>query len=394
MISKKYLFPFLLLFASLISRIIAVIYFGDRELDYEWGIIVSNFYNNGVFGFRTVDGIIVPNIFMPPFYPIFIYLIKTITNNSSYYLQIIIYLQVLLSVFAVYFFYKTLLYFFSKKLAYSSSFIFSLFPINIYACSQISSASIILSFLVIFFYSFLSFIKKNSNKNLIIFSLMSAALILLRGEFIAFYIITLSYYFLSKKDLKFILSSFLITLMLVSPYLIRNYKTFGVITIAKAEGYDLWKGNNPRAKAEGYYGEIIPEKLKIDINELKPTKDYDIKIDELFKNQAIRYISENPLSYIKLYFKKFFAFLFFDMNSSYPNYYNPLHLVPKIILSITTIIGIFLSFRKENFLSYLSVYYFFSISLFSIFFILPRYSLFLLPVQLILSTYVFKKLEN
>jgi len=394
MINKKYLFPFLLLFASLISRVIAVIYFGDVELDYEWGVIVSNLYNNGVFGFRTIDGTIVPNIFMPPFYPIFIYLIKSIANGNSYYLEIVIYLQVLLSVYAVYIFYKTLLYFFSEKLTYFSSFIFSLFPMNVYACSQISSASIILSFLVIYFYSFLSFIEKNSNKNLMIFSLMSAALILLRGEFIAFYILTLLYYFLNKKDLKFILSSFLITLILVSPYLIRNYKTFGVITIAKAEGYDLWKGNNPRAKAEGYYGEIISEKLKNDINELKPTKDYDIKIDKLFKNQAIRYISENPLNYIKLYFKKFFAFLFFDMNSSYPNYYNPLHLIPKIILSITTIIGIFLSFRKENFLSYLSVYYFFSISLFSIFFILPRYSLFLLPVQLILSTYALKKLEN
>ena len=167
-----------------------------------------------------------------------------------------------------------------------------------------------------------------------------------------------------------------------------------MVTIAKAEGYDLWKGNNPRAKAEGYYGEIIPQQLKIDIDNLKPTKDYDVKIDELFKNQAISYIAENPLNYIKLYFNKFFAFLFFDLNSSYPQYYNPLHLVPKIILSISTIIGIFLSFRKENFLSYLTIYYFFSISLFSIFFILPRYSLFLLPVQIILSTYALKKIKK
>ena len=394
MIIKKHLFLFLLLFASLASRIIVKVYFADVELDYEWGVIVSNLYNSGVFGFRTIEGTIVPNIFMPPFYPIFIYLIKIIANGNSYYLEIIIYLQVLLSVYAVYIFYKTLLHFFSEKLAYFSSFIFSLFPINVYSCSQISSASIILSFLVIYFYSFLCFIEKNSNKNLIIFSIMSAALILLRGEFIAFYVITLLYYFYDQKDLKFIIGSFLITLILVSPYLIRNYKTFGVVTIAKAEGYDLWKGNNPRAKAEGYYGEIIPEKLKIDIGNLKPTKDYDVKIDELFKNQAISYIAENPLNYIKLYFSKFFAFLFFDLNSSYPQYYNPLHLVPKIILSISTIIGIFLSFRKENFLSYLSIYYFFSISLFSIFFILPRYSLFLLPVQIILSTYALKKIKK
>jgi len=394
MTNRKYLLPFLLLFTSLASRVLAVIYFGDKELDYEWGVIVSNLYNHGVFGFRTIDGTIVPNFFMPPFYPIFIYLIKISALGHSYYLEIIIYLQVLLSVYAVYIFYKTLLYFFSEKLSYFGSFIFSLFPMNVYACSQISSASIILSFLVIYFYSFLSFVEKKSNKDLMIFSLMSAALILLRGEFIAFYLLTLLYYFLDKKDLKFILSSFLITLILVSPYLIRNYKTFGVITIAKAEGYDLWKGNNPRAKPEGYPGEIIPEKLKNDIKELQPSKDYDIKIDQLFKNQAISYISENPLYYIKLYFKKFFAFLFFDINSSYPKYYNPLHLIPKIILSITTIIGIFLSFRKENFLTYLSIYYFFSISLFSIFFILPRYSLFLLPVQIILSTYALKKLRN
>ena len=63
MTNRKYLLAFLLLFASLVPRILAVIYFGDKELDYEWGVIVSNFYNNGVFGFRTIDGTIVPNFF-------------------------------------------------------------------------------------------------------------------------------------------------------------------------------------------------------------------------------------------------------------------------------------------------------------------------------------------
>ena len=132
MTNKKYLFLFLLLFTSLIFRIIAVIYFGDTKLDYEWGVIVSNLYNHGIFGFRTINETIVPNIFMPPFYPIFIYLVKSFTYGNSFYLEIIIYFQVLLSVYSVFIFYKTLLFFFSKKLAYLSSLIFSLFPINVY----------------------------------------------------------------------------------------------------------------------------------------------------------------------------------------------------------------------------------------------------------------------
>ena len=228
--------------------------------------------------------------------------------------------------------------------------------------------------------------------NLFLFSLFSAILILLRGEFIAFHILTLSYYCFTKKKIKYIFLSFLITLVIVSPYLIRNYKIFGVVAIAKAEGYDLWKGNNPNSSVEGYE-EIQSKNLMMKINQLKPTKDYDLKIDRLYKEQALDYIIENPTKYLKLYFKKAAAFLFVNINSSYPDYYNPLHVIPKLILGITTLIGAFLVRKKESFFSYLSLYYFFSIALFSVFFILPRYSLSLLPIQLLLSTYILKKMR-
>ena len=54
------------------------------------------------------------------------------------------------------------------------------------------------------------------------------------------------------------------------------------------------------------------------INQLKPTKDYDLKIDRLYKEQALDYIIENPTKYLKLYFKKAAAFLFVNINSSIP----------------------------------------------------------------------------
>jgi len=389
---KKFPLIIFLISISFFSRAIAIYFFGDTNLDYEWGIIISNLETSNIFAFRTVDGVAVPNIFMPPLYPFFLYIIKIITNDSNYFVQIILFLQVLFSLYYIFIFYKLTLKFFSAKLSYLISLVFSLLPIHIYATSQISSASIHLGFLIIYFYYFLNFVDNETRANLFLFSLFSAILILLRGEFIAFHIFTLSYYYFTKKKIKYLFLSFLITLIVISPYLIRNYKIFGVVAIAKAEGYDLWKGNNPNSSVEGYA--IIQNKnLQMKINELKPTKDYDLKIDRLFKEQALEYIIENPFRYLKLYFKKAAAFLFVNTNSSYPNYYNPLHIIPKLILGITTLIGVFLVRKNESFFSYLSLYYFFSIALFSVFFILPRYSLSLIPIQLLLSAHILKKMK-
>ena len=389
---KKFPLITFLISISFFSRAIAIYFFGDTNLDYEWGFIISNLETSNIFAFRTVDGVVVPNIFMPPLYPFFLYIIKIITNDNNYFVQIVLFLQVLFSLYYIFIFYKLTLKFFSAKLSYLISLVFSLLPIHIYATSQISSASIHLGFLIIYFYYFLNFVDNETRANLFLFSLFSAILILLRGEFIAFHIFTLSYYYFTKKKIKYLFLSFLITLIIISTYLIRNYKIFGVVTIAKAEGYDLWKGNNPNSSVEGY--SIIQNKnLRMKINELKPTKDYDLKIDRLFKEQALEYIIENPFRYLKLYFKKVVAFLFVNTNSSYPNYYNPLHIIPKLILGITTLIGIFLVRKNESFFSYLSLYYFLSIALFSVFFIFPRYSLSLIPIQLLLSAHILKKMK-
>ena len=50
--------------------------------------------------------------------------------------------------------------------------------------------------------------------------------------------------------------------------------------------------------------------------------------------------------------------------------------------------------RKRGFLQFLSIFYLFNILLFSLFFILPRYSLILLPITLLLSIVVLKKLSR
>ena len=147
--------------------------------------------------------------------------------------------------------------------------------------------------------------------------------------------------------------SFIVVSMLVTPYIFRNYQNFDKLVLTKSFGYNLLKGNNPSFKVEGDY-EII-KKIQISEKNIKTDNNYEINLDNLFKEKALEFIKEEPLSYIKLYFKKIFSFFFIDFNSTYPNYYNLMHLAPKIILSIVSLFGTVLAIKREaiiNFLPY------------------------------------------
>ena len=130
---------YLIIFTSLVARIVATIIFGDKVIDMEWGILLNNLDNNGVLSVRDVDGIPVPNIFMPPLYPIFLYVIKYLFGDPTIFLVIIKILQVVFSIISIYLFYKILLEFYSQNISYIGTIIFSFFPLNIYSVSQISS---------------------------------------------------------------------------------------------------------------------------------------------------------------------------------------------------------------------------------------------------------------
>ena len=71
-----------------------------------------------------------------------------------------------------------------------------------------------------------------------------------------------------------------------------------------------------------------------------------------------------------------------------------MHIIPKIIVSIFSFVGTILLIRKKGFSQYFSLYYLLNIFLFSIFFILPRYSLILLPLQLLLTIPLIKFLRG
>ena len=263
--------------------------------------------------------------------------------------------------------------------------LFSLFPLNLYACSQISSTTLCIFLAILFYYYFYKITKNNNILTIFVFAIAAGLLILTRREFVGILVLSVTYlYFFFKIPIKKILLIILITLITISPYLIRNYLIFDKIIIQASFGYNLWKGNNPNAKVEGWAA--MGNDLLLQREKIPKDKYYRIVENKILTNEALKNIENDPARYLVLFFKKAASFMFVDIESTNPSYYNPIHYIPLILLGITSLIGIFLTDKKSYRLNYLILIFFFYIITFSFFFILPRYKLFIIPFQIIFTS--------
>jgi len=388
----------LLILFSIFIRVPVIFLYGDIALENEWLILVNNLTNHGILAFdyhdQNLAKYLFPNLYMPPLYAYYTYFFSTFGLASPNYILIILFSQVLLASISVAIFYKISEIFFSKKISLSISLLYSLFPLHVYACSQISSISLQTFLTVLFIYLFFQFIEKKSSLLIFAVSFIGGLIILLRQEFVAVLVLSLIYAFIFYKvRLKEIFLILLISLITISPYLIRNIIVFETVTITKTTGYNLWKGSHPNAeRLEG--SEIINDSLQKQIDKIPKDKFYGLNFDNLFLNEAIKNIKGDPTRYLTLFIKKAFSFLFIDINSPNPNYYNPLHYIPVLLFGIIALIGIGLSDKKSHKLNYLVLLFFFYVFIFSTVSILPRYKLIILPLQIIFAGVVIESFKK
>ena len=392
--NKETLIIILLFFFSLFARIPVILILGDVTLDNEWGILLYNLINHNTLSLQKFDEFLLPNLWLPPLYAYYLYLLSFLNFENQDFVLLVLFSQVILASISVVIFYKLNKFFFSKTISTYSSLLFSFFPLYLYSSAQISSISLTI-FLAIFFYYFFFKIKKDKKYiDILIYAFIGGLLILVRREFIA--IITLSSFYLflfCKISFKKILLIFLITLVTISPYLMRNYMIFEKIIIHSGLGYNLWQGNNPNSKVEGAeFKNMIFQNL---IDEIPKDKFYRINEDKIYIKESIKNIKEDPKKYFFLYVKKALSYFFIDIESTKPNYYNPFHYMPNLLLAITSLIGIFLSNKKSSSFNYLILILSFYLFVFPIFAILPRYKIYIIPFQIIFTNifinYLIKK---
>ena len=395
-IKFKFSILFFLILISFLARLIAVLFYGDTRIDNEWGILLNNLYNYKTYAFYEFENKLIPSSYMPPLYPFILLVLKIISFNKINILNLIFTFQILLSLISIYIFYKINEQFFSIKTSIINSFIFSFLPLNIYAVTQTSSITLQIFLSLLFLRYFFLTTTNTSNKNILIFSIICGLSLLTRGEFILILIPTLIYKLIFKKiNILNLIKILLISFIIVSPYLVRNYINFEKIHIANVTGYALWKGNNPSLKVEGFENFNKFENIKSKLENIPYDNFYETKRDNIFFKAAMKNILGEPDVYLLLYIKKIFSFYFFDINSTYKNYYHFMHIIPITLISILSLPGLVIFLRSKDFHQrYLMIYLVIYILIFSLFFILPRYKLAILPIQIILSTFSINYLLN
>ena len=383
--NKKKLYIFLFSI-SFISRVLVSFYFGDRNLENEWAILVSNLYNNNVLSMLKFGDLFVPNLWMPPVYAYFIYLHALVFGMSENLATYVIISQILVSSLTTIIFFKIISQFCSNKISFGGAIIFSIFPLIIYSASQISSVTVYLFLLLVFILLILNIINQRSKNYLqyLIIGFLAGILILTRRDFILIYFFSIFYSFIFfKVQLKKIFLILIVTSITISPYLVRNYVSFDKFIIHSGFGYNLWKAYNVNAKVEGYYEES--DELKYKISLVKKDINYRINEDKIYLDEAKKFIIQNPRETITLFFKRLFSIFFIDLDSTQKNYYNVLHIAPNILIAIFSLVGFIICNKKDSKLNYLILLMLVLLMVYSLFALLPRYKIYIIPFQILLT---------
>ena len=379
---------YIIIFLFLISflfRLPLIEIYGDTSLEYEWGNLVKNLVENNQLVLKTIDGFLLPNLWVPPLYAYFIYFFTLFNLNEQNLIFVVILTQIFLSSIAVIFFYKINNFFFTRLISSISALIFSLFPLHAYASTQISSITLQVFFTILFIFYLFKILENQKFQNIFLFSMSGGLLILLRGEFYAILILSILYLFIYKVKIKNLILISLIALLIASPYLIRNYLIFEKVTVLNSFGYNIWKGNHPIAVEKSIVAgvQVQSKEIQKKVEQIPIDVNYRFKFNKIFFEETMKNFKDKPINHIIFILKKAISFVLIDFNSKDANYYNPWHFIPILIVGIISIVGILLSDKKSKNLNYLILILITYIGIYSLVSVMPRYKLMILPVQLI-----------
>ena len=128
-LKEETLLPILLIIFSFLVRVPVVIFFGDATIENEWEPLLYNLINHKTLSFEKFDDFLLPNLLMAPLYSYYLYIFSFFDLEGESFILLILLSQVVLASISVAVFYKINKLFFSKKISFYSSLLFSLLPI-------------------------------------------------------------------------------------------------------------------------------------------------------------------------------------------------------------------------------------------------------------------------
>jgi 4-amino-4-deoxy-L-arabinose transferase-like glycosyltransferase len=290
----------------------------------------------------------------------------------------------------------------NKKIGIISGLIAALYPTLIVFSGLLFSETLFIFLFSLLTLSLLRIYEERSAKNILIAGVSLGLATLVRPAIIGLLPFILIWMLLSSPDIKKNLIKFtviiLIAVVIISPWIIRNYNVHNEFVLVSTNGgVNFWIGNNP--EATGTYGSCdwpnVPNSPFLETTD-------EIKRDRLGYEKGLDFIKENPYEFFILSFKKFSHFWRFPFTFSglyldglfinpIPKWLFivlvPLTIIPYVLLIPSTIFGI-IFYQKWNNQAYLLVLLmFYYILIHSIVFGASRFHLQIIHCLIIFAAY-------
>ena len=323
-----------IVFFGFFLRVLSLIFYGAPKFeDTEIYLRIGNELFN--------KGLISSHVHMPG-YPVWMYLLNYLTQNQIGYLIG----DIIISSITIYIIYQLAQVIFKDELISKiSAFIFSIYPFSIfYSISGLSETLyvfLILSSLLLFYKNFFFF-----GSVIIILSIYVKGM----SDYIAPILILIFSFFIYKNSLKttfkYILLYFFIYCLILSPWWIHNWNKYNdFVRTDLAYGYHIYSGNNIMNESGGGIGGVDVDHSKI----FESNQNDFVKSDKIFKQEAYKYILEDPVRFLKQSIKKFYRFWsFYPYTKEYKGFMYSI--ISFISFGFVFLLSIF--FLLQNFRNY------------------------------------------
>ncbi len=351
-------------------------------------------------------------MYVNPFYPFFLALIYFIFG--THHLAVVL-VQTLLDATSCLMIYFIASYFYDKKVALISAFIYACYGLAIFYTGLLLAPILIIFMILIFTAFFVQAEKKQHHYQYIVSGIFFGLITLARPNIIIF-LLMIPFWFLfknkkkknKKNQLQGMILFFAGTLIALIPIATRNYfieKRFSPFSVHG--GINFYLGNNPNATGifmspEGIsYSPVEQIKSSILLAERETGQELSIhQASQYWFKKGLQYILDNPYHALKLYMKKM-ALLWrkeeipLNINYSLCQTVLPILRFPFFsfgLIAPFALLGIIFSIKEKNiFIPLFVLSYTTSVI---IFFISARYRLPIVPFLIICATYAIFQFVN
>ncbi len=357
---------------------------------FEWGDISRKYLAGRGFSYYTVNGVDVPTAYMPPAYSFLIQALFTIFGDRPLAYVTLQLIQAAAGVVLVYLVYRLTLLAWDADCALVAAAIAAIYPPFLYLPSEMHSINFYIALtLAVVYFLFLLLEVGPRFAYAVWAGLLLGVLIYFRAEAFALpFLFGSLLVFKSRRNWHAALVVIVLPLLVLAPWVLRNYRTFGTVVVTTtAGGINLWYGHN--SQATGTQREMWPSgkvvmpdaALQRRFDELPATSDYELRRSVIYRDEALQFMRTHPMREAELALRKFVYFWTIDWN--HPKARHVAYLLPTLAMVALFWRGVFVN---RNLL--LGRYLLMTVTLVFtnltalIFFVLPRYRLNVEPIMI------------